>query len=174
MAGMILTQYGQIAREHSRTRGAVAGGSFDSSAGGPRQGIAAIDQLRAHYGLTPHGSPRTGGQPAAPSACSPRGVPPPFIVSVRFPAVVSIQLSPSPSVGFHTDPVTALLCKRGKLLNALTMSLKKSRLEIRWSLAITRRHAADACRRGRPARMPQGRFLGHPATAASQCRRMAG
>lgn len=59
MAGMILTQYGQISREHSRPR---TGPSFDRGPGTSGQGQAAkaIEQLRAHYGLTPHGLPDAG------------------------------------------------------------------------------------------------------------------
>ncbi len=62
-AGMIVTQYGQI----SRTSGDHTSGSFTgSSCGGPHnpQRASAIDQLRAHYGLTPSGSPTNGADSA--------------------------------------------------------------------------------------------------------------
>ena len=52
LAGMIVTQYGQISRENSL--------AFDGRGGLGRQSISAMEHLRAHYGLTPHGSPTSG------------------------------------------------------------------------------------------------------------------
>mmetsp|Transcript_15687 Transcript_15687/g.47304 ORF Transcript_15687/g.47304 Transcript_15687/m.47304 type:complete len:370 (-) Transcript_15687:155-1264(-) len=56
-AGMIVTQYGQISRT-SQDRDSFTG----SSSSGPHnpQRASAIDQLRAHYGLTPSTSPTEG------------------------------------------------------------------------------------------------------------------
>jgi len=49
---MIVTQYGQISRENSL--------AVDGRGGLGRQSISAMEHLRAHYGLTPHGSPTSG------------------------------------------------------------------------------------------------------------------
>ena len=52
LAGMIVTQYGQISRENSL--------ALDGRGGLGRQSLSAMEHLRAHYGLTPHGSPTSG------------------------------------------------------------------------------------------------------------------
>ncbi len=52
LAGMIVTQYGQISRENSLAP--------DGRGGLCRQSVSAMEHLRAHYGLTPHGSPTSG------------------------------------------------------------------------------------------------------------------